>query len=213
MVPEQVRVMMERNDRNVIVERITKGGYSLENHWYEDQAINRLSGDEKWDYVVLQNHSLSAINHRDSFDEYGTKFIELVQKNGATPILYMTWARRNKPEMQEVISEAYNSLGEIEGVRVAPVGEAFAEWIEEHPFLSLHIADNSHTTMEGSYLAACVIYSTITGENAIGLPNKIKGENWITGGDYLAYIDPKVAEMLQETAWRTCEKHIELTSE
>jgi len=38
------------------------------------------------------------------------------------------------------------------------------------PKLVLHQADNSHPNPKGSYLAACVFYTTLLDRNPVGLP-------------------------------------------
>lgn len=37
----------------------------------------------------------------------------------------------------------------------------------------MHISDGSHANAAGSYLAACVIYATITGKSPLGAPREI----------------------------------------
>jgi len=49
--------------------------------------------------------------------------------------------------------------------RLAPVGFAFKRAFDEYPDISLHRADGSHPTWSGSFLAACVIFGVLTGQN------------------------------------------------
>ncbi len=204
---KQVEAMLNASGDEALLKRETKGGFSWKKHWEGPKAQKRVTDEAEWDFVVLQNHSRSSLDKRSEFDEYGEKFIDLVKESGADPVLYMTWARANLPQDQAVITEAYSSLGEREKIKVAPVGLAFEKWIQEHPDVPLHIQDNSHPTMEGSYLAACVIYSTLTGKSPVGLPNIIDGANWVTGGKHLAFLDPTMAKNLQETAWATVQAY------
>ncbi|WP_269537805.1 DUF4886 domain-containing protein [Cerasicoccus fimbriatus] len=204
---KQVEAMLIASGDEALLKRETKGGFSWKKHWEGPKAQKRITDEEEWDFVVLQNHSRSSLDKRAEFDEYGEKLIALVKESGSEPVLYMTWARANLPQDQAVITEAYSSLGKREGVKVAPVGIAFENWINAHPNVALHIQDNSHPTMEGSYLAACVIYATITGKSPVGLPNIIEGANWVTKGNHLAFLDPTLAKQLQETAWSTVQAY------
>ncbi|MDA3872986.1 MAG: hypothetical protein PF795_03395, partial [Kiritimatiellae bacterium] len=204
---KQVEAMMKSDGDDALFKRETQGGFSWRKHWEGGQAQRRIENEEDWTYVVLQNHSRSALDQRAEFDEYGQKFIDLVKKSGAEPILYMTWARKNLPEDQAVITEAYSSLGNRNGIKVAPVGIAFEAWIKDNPSIPLHIHDNSHPSSEGSYLAACVIYATLTGESPVGAPNVIEGKNWVTKGDHLAFLGPAIATQLQETAWNVVQNY------
>jgi hypothetical protein len=60
---------------------------------------------------------------------------------------------------------------------VAPVGLAWKLARERIPGVSLYATDGSHPSRIGSYLAACVIYSTLTGELCKGLRNVVMSED------------------------------------
>ncbi|MEO8450679.1 MAG: hypothetical protein ABI647_12845, partial [Gemmatimonadota bacterium] len=75
------------------------------------------------------------------------------------------------------------------------------------PDLPLYIQDGSHPTPAGSYLAALVFYSTLTGRSPIGLPRRLTGraadDEGVPGGDstaVLADIDSVHAAELQQIA-------------
>ncbi len=51
-------------------------------------------------------------------------FDRAIRDAGAKTALYMTWARRNAPESQRVITEAYESIGRELSATVVPVGVA-----------------------------------------------------------------------------------------
>ena len=87
----------------------------------------------------------------------------------------MTWARRDHPDMTDGLAKAYRDLGAELKAPVAPVGIAFAEAHRRLHSLDLHIYDGSHPTAAGSYLAAAVIYATITGRDPRVAPPTIYG--------------------------------------
>jgi hypothetical protein len=71
----------------------------------------------------------------------------------------------------------------------APVGMAWQKVRTERPNLQLYMADRSHPSLAGSYLAANVIYTTI-----------------IQSGyqsQFNSTLDPELAEYLQQMAQRT----------
>ncbi|GHC02652.1 hypothetical protein [Cerasicoccus arenae] len=204
---KQVEAMFEAAGEDALFKRETQGGFSWKKHWDGGQAERRIEKEADWNYVVLQNHSRSSLDSRAEFDDYGQRLIDLVKKTGAEPVLYMTWARQHLPQDQAIITEAYSSLGKRNNIKVAPVGLAFESWIEQHPDIPLHIHDRSHPTSEGSYLAACVIYATLTGKSPVGMPNIIEGRNWVTKGDHLTFFSPSLAQQLQETAWATVQAY------
>lgn len=210
VIPDQVEAMLRHDGQKADIRRETQGGFSWPKHWTAGKAQPRIRTEAKWDFVALQNHSMSAIEQREYFDEYGAKFIDLIRESTDADIyLYLTWARKNKPEMQATISEAYCTLAVEKDVKVAPVGIAFASWIEKYPADKHPEADilrddaASHPNELGAYLSACVWYATITGKSPVGQLRRIEGANWLTKGDTLVDLDEKVALALQKHAWET----------
>jgi len=53
-------------------------------------------------------------------------------------------------------------------VLIAPVGEAFAKCVHEHPEINIYSKDRKHPDLQGSYLAACVIYATCYHDSPVG---------------------------------------------
>ena len=102
----------------------------------------------------------------------------------ATVITFMTWGRRfggqqclgsdcspvftDFNHMQDSLQSAYEEVSNLIGARCAPVGVAWKNVLADTSFV-LHASDNSHPAMEGSYLSACVIYSTISRAPSAGL--------------------------------------------
>lgn len=204
VIPDQVEAMIEGAD----FRRQTQGGFSLEKHWAAGRAQERIADEAEWDLIVLQNHSRSSLDHRDSFDEFGETFIDYIRANSDAEIyLYLTWARKKLPEDQDTITEAYCTLAVEKGVKVVPVGVAFASWIKAHPDVDILRDDNaSHPNELGAYLSACVFYATITGESPVGQPARIEGYNWLTKGDTLVDLDEATARQLQQHAWETVQQ-------
>ena len=154
---------------------IARGGYTLENHWNDGTALSELH-EGTWGYVVLQEQSQTAVVHRDKFYHFARKFDEEIRRNGAKTILLMTWERPDSKQFgvtTENLAVIYTTLGKELGVAVAPVGLAFAGAIRGKPELTLYIQDG-HPTMEGTYLAACVLYRIIFQESPVGNPFSVK---------------------------------------
>ena len=90
----------------------------------------------------------------------------------------MTWGRRDGDKrntqiypdfitMHEKISSSYKKVAEENGALLAPVGYAFAIVLGQDKalFRKLYKSDGSHPSSEGAYLAACVLWGTLTGKN------------------------------------------------
>ena len=92
-------------------------------------------------------------------------------------VLYQTWARHlsvwtsqpkevegcgaNPDEMQMRLSRWYAEAGRLIGARIAPAGDAWrANYHDAHPQM-LHVADGSHPSPAGTYLAALVLVGAV----------------------------------------------------
>ncbi len=126
---------------------------------------------------------------------------EAIEDESSESVLMMTWGRRNGDVtnpiiysnftmMQDRLEEGYIDFRDnmtIQGrdVWIAPVGLAFKHIHDgilsngSNPlssastFYGLYSADGSHPSLSGSYLAACVIYATLTGDSPVGSNDSI----------------------------------------
>ena len=150
---------------------IALGGYTLGKHWADGNAILKIH-ESKWDYVILQEQSQLPVINQKEFYDYVRKFDEEIRSSGAKTILLMTWERPDSRKFgvtTDNIAAAYTAIGKELGVKVAPAGLAFARSIFNKPELTLYSQDG-HPTMEGTYLAACVLYQTIFENSPVGNP-------------------------------------------
>jgi hypothetical protein len=152
----------------------TPGGYSLENHWNDGRALARVQA-RAWDFVVLQDQSQMPLGNRRAMFEYARRFETEIGMQGTKTILYMTWARLDRPDDQSPISQSYTELARELRARLAPVGNAWRTALAGDPQLVLHDADGSHPTPAGTYLTACVFYATLYGRSPEGLPGGVAG--------------------------------------
>jgi len=152
-------------------ECIAVGGYTLEKHWTDGNAV-RIIREGKWDYVILQEQSQIPIINQKKFYDFARKFDEEIRRSGAKTILLMTWERPDSRKFgvtTDNLAAAYTAIGKELGVKVAPAGLAFAHSIRSKPELALNSQDG-HPTVEGTYLAACVLYQTIFENSPVGNP-------------------------------------------
>lgn len=98
------------------------------------------------------------------------------------PVYYMTWGRQtgdmmncaNFPfmctyeGMQLGLRDNYIGFAEDNNGWTAPVGMAWREVQNTHPFIELFQTDGSHPNINGSYLAAAVMYCTLFGQSCAG---------------------------------------------
>lgn len=152
-------------------ERIAFGGYTLEKHWNDGNAIQRIR-EGNWDYVILQEQSQIPVINQKGFYDFARKFDEEIRRSGAKTILLMTWERPDSRTFGVTtanLAAAYASLGKELRAKVAPAGLAFERSLRDKPDIALYVQDG-HPTVEGTYLAACVLYRTIFELSPVGNP-------------------------------------------
>lgn len=201
-----------------------RGGRTLQWHLENGPAMAELEGAD-WDYVVLQGHSLLGggvvdgtplVAEPSAFHASVREWTQRIRQAGAEPVLFMTWARRDALADQVKLSEAYTAIGRELTVNVAPVGDAWSAARTRWLSLDLHIFDGSHPTPAGSYLAAGVLYATLTGQNPSGAPSSIlghpvaRGEGVVNFEETVPLVDlgASTATWLQEIAWTAASENI-----
>ena len=177
--------------RNLAIqhELISVGGASLRTHWNAGLAAKAIAKGG-YDYVVLQEQSTLPVGNAGRMAENVRLFDEAIKRTGSKTVLYMTWARQHAPETQAAIAEAYNSIGEELGAIVVPVGLAWQNYLARHDQPVLHDRDQSHPTLAGSYLAACVFLAVILEVNPVEIESGPAG------------LDPQDRLALQRAAWK-----------
>ena len=170
------------------VGQYTPGGQTLEGH-DADPMVDGLI-DQGWDYVVLQDQSQQPwwgppLDVKPALLSLDAK----IRAASAETVLYMTWARQGNDFNQNMLVDSYYVHGaDAVGARVAPVGRAWERALRD-PTMTLHADDGSHPNPRGTYLAACVLYATLTDENPLGL------------GDGGLAVGEEDAARLQRVAW------------
>jgi len=191
-MPQMVEAMAKDQGVNLETSQSTVGGSTLEQHWKEEKGTQtrKILEKEKFDYVVLQDHSMSTIDSPERFTDYATKLIELVKEKSAEPLLSMTWGYDSNPLMQETIGSSYLELGKQTGVKVVPVGTIFMEAQKVRPDLNLYF-DDKHPSPDGSYLIALIYYKYLTGKSVMDIPNRLVTKDSEGEQLYLNFILPQ----------------------
>lgn len=201
-LPKVVNLMATAKDTPLNIRHSTSGGVNLGMHWRGERNLKTRSriATEKYQKVVLQDHSMRTIQHPDSLLYFGKKLSDEIKANGGTPYIYMTWARQWNPLMQEQISKMYRQLAAEEEAVLVPVGEAWALARQLRPDLNLFDADGSHPGPLGTYLTGCLFFSAFTGQSPEGLPARLVEEDVFGEKTYYLIVPPNDAIFLQQVA-------------
>jgi hypothetical protein len=171
---------------------ISAGGASLRTHWNAGTARQAIQ-DGQYDAVVLQEQSTLPVKNARRMHENVRLFDEAIKAAGAKTTLYVTWAKRSAHDAQQVITDAYTSIGRELGATVVPVGLVWQRFLSKHEQPVLHDRDQSHPTLAGSYLAACVFLAVLFEENPVGIDAEVAG------------VDEHDRVLLQKAASQECQ--------
>lgn len=143
--------------------------YSLEDHWYDGNARNAIASGN-CSIVVLQQGPSSLPDSRVHLIDWTERFAQEIQAAGAEPTVYMVWPPMNRADAFQDVSDSYRLAAEAVDARLFPAGEAWrAAWRLESR-LELYGPDGFHPSVLGTYTAAVVIYSQLSGRSPVGLP-------------------------------------------
>ena len=159
-LPGLLAGLAEQQGVSVTHDLMSIGGASLRTHWNAGTAAEAISTGQ-YDFVVLQEQSTLPVKNAARMAENMRLFDAVIKRAGAKTVLYMTWARQHTPESQQVIADAYFAIGKELGAIVVPVGIAWRAFLATHKSPVLHDRDQSHPTLAGSYLAACVFLAVL----------------------------------------------------
>jgi hypothetical protein len=163
----------------------------------------QLRVKEPFQVVIMQGLSSAATKkgHPPKFAKTVAEFAGKIKAAGGEPALYMTHAyaenhKKYDPDMIRAVEKLYVEAGNATGALVIPVGLAFEEAYKRKPGIKLHQAyDGSHPVLDGTYLAACVVFESLYGQSSVG-----------NSYDYFGKVDKDTAKFLQTVAHDTVTK-------
>lgn len=145
------------------------GWMFLEERVHDTPSIDLLNG-QNWSFVILQAQKYSTSGQFDYSTEEAKELIRMSRARHAVPVMFPEWPRRNVDETA-LIYELHVSIAQTEPACVAPIGQAWDLALTRDPTLVLHDSDGNHSAPAGAFLAALVLYATITGSSPLDLPN------------------------------------------
>lgn len=184
------------------------GGQRFLNHASNPTTLAKINA-QNWDFVVLQAQSQEPSFPPSQVEEqlypYAEQLNAAIKANHACSetVFYMTWGRKFGDQqncagwppvctfegMQQRLMVGYMTMAMQNDATVSPVGLAWKQAMDNDPTgnINLYSGDNSHPSVAGTYLTACVMYATLFQKSLVGTP-------------YTAGVSANVALFLQQTA-------------
>tara|TARA_B100000902_G_scaffold231897_1_gene219910 strand:- start:7 stop:786 length:780 start_codon:yes stop_codon:yes gene_type:complete len=156
--------------------------------WHHDidHSLNykNLGVKKPFQLVIFQGGSgeTNTVNERNIFSDEVSKIVKKIQYAGAEAALYMIHAyvephEDTDPRMIENIKQMYIDAGNKNDALVIPVGIAFENAYKAQPNIKLHKQyDGTHPNILGTYLASCVVFSSITHLSPLNIQYSYYGE-------------------------------------
>ena len=128
-----------------------------------------LLRSRNWSFVVLQAQKYSSSGQFEYSTAEAKELVRMSRVQRAVPIMFPEWPRRDIDETQRIF-DLHVSIAQAEPACVAPIPQAFDLALARDPTLTLHAADGNHSAPAGAFLAALVLYATITGLSPLDVP-------------------------------------------
>ena len=161
-----------------------------------DNEVRFNPPTRSYDTVVMMDCSQCPIHPQlqQAFFDTVKKDAALLKSHGIRPVLFMSWAYKDKPDMTQQLAAQYTRAGKENGALVIPAGLAFARSVQRRPDLELYQPDKRHPTLAGTYLATCASYAALTGRSPVG-------------ATYTAGLPAETAAFLQQAAWDAVQEY------
>lgn len=181
-LPGVVAALGKAGKAQLKTQSYTAGGASLIELWEEPEhaKARELVKQGGFDYVVMQDQSVTPCTSPQWTLKFGGKWAQLAHYGKSKPVFFLTWAHRTPDgsafdaRMQDELTAVYHRVAQENNALLAPVGEAWRRWYQRHPSESLHAEDGSHPNELGTYLAGCVFYAVLTQKSPVGLPCRLR---------------------------------------
>jgi len=206
-LPSVIQKMSEERNLNWNIIQSTAGGASLKQHWLgeKDLITKKLIETNYFSKIIFQDYSTYPIIAIDTTKKYYTQFKNLIPSNTKT-YFYSTWMYpkidnpnrdllKKNPIEKNIIDSGIN-----ESSMLILVGKAFDRFKSKYPEHKLLGDDIKHQSANGTYLAACVVFSTLSNQSSKGLSNRYSGKDSNGKKIYYIFTNGGVAEKCQEIA-------------
>jgi hypothetical protein len=200
------RVAGSLGARPLLPEFSGMGGASLRQHWERGNALRAIK-EYHWDFVVLQAQSSEMSDRPEEMMKYARLFDREIGRVGAKTVFFVTWKAEGQRGTQSELTARYIGLARELDALIAPVGVAWDEL--RHGGMDLFDPGGVHPNLKGSYLAACVFYSTFYGASPAGATHTFETKFDIPESYRRDLerdkLDAETAEQIQRAAWKAVE--------
>jgi len=145
------------------------GGYMFLDERLGDAPSLALFNSLKWSAVVYQAQKYSISGDFTYSSTEAVEWVRMTRAKPAIPVMFPEWPRRSINETQRIY-DLHVSIAQRQEACVAPIGQAWDLARQRAPGVVLHADDGNHAVPAGSFLAALMLYASLTGDSPLALP-------------------------------------------
>lgn len=200
-LPLVVQALAKAAGKNLAVESVTFGGYSLEDHWNNGEAL-RLIAQKGWNVVVMQHGPSTLPESRVELRLWTKKFAQRIRKAGGRPALFMVWPPKDRLSYFDDVRDAYSlAASDVRGMFI-PAGEAWRAAWRRDADAPLYSGDDFHPSEAGTYAAALSIYGMLYRQAPQNLPARL-----VLADGQVIELPQALAKLLQDAATEANRKY------
>jgi hypothetical protein len=154
---------------SIDVQMVAPGGYALEDHWANGTALEAIRSG-RFDVVVLQQGPSSLPESRVNLIDWTQRFADEARAHGTRPAVLTVWPERERFSVFADVVRNYRDAARASNALLLPAGAAWRNAFRRRPAIRLYGPDAFHPSPLGTYLAALVAYTGLTGELPRSLP-------------------------------------------
>jgi type IX secretion system substrate protein/uncharacterized protein DUF4886 len=186
-LPGLLKSLADSSGKEVYIDQYIPSGIYLSDHASSSVSEAKIN-ERNWDYVILQgvgvltaypdtftDHpvfpALDTLQRKISANYEGTKMIFCLPWAFEDGMTWYGWPDTYSDMQIKAHDNTIQYSNEL-NFPIAPVGWAWYKVLEEkhYPLHYLHMSDWNHPSLNGSYLMACAIFTTIFQESTEGNP-------------------------------------------
>ena len=206
-LPNTIELMAKAKGLNWEVNQSSAGGATLKEHWMGQKGLKtrEFLSQNKYTKIVFQDKSTYPLIAIDTTKKY-LGLLRTLIKQPTAQYVYSTWAYPNISSQKEgkitsqTIENALKSKGGLSLNELILVGRAFDLFQERYPNYSLLTDDKKHPNPDGSYLAACVFFTSFSKLSALGLPHREEGLDQFGKKIFYFLVEEETALLCQKIA-------------
>lgn len=168
-VPEMIKVMIKAANPSAEVDYSIAPGIKFLDERLRDSRTRKLFDKKDFTHVVLQAQKYSQSRRKNYSTKEAEQWVNMSHKKPAKAILFPEWGQRGRQWEGEYVHDIYAGIASRTSACIAPVGLAWDNALSKKRIV-MHAPDGNHANQTGAFLAALVLFQTITGESAENLP-------------------------------------------